>query len=172
MKAHVCTAALLLASMLAAPTVQAQQLLEKIAQDDIQIVQDAEPAMQKAFVLARQSLDTFLQLVKQPPQGSDGFAVKVGVRDGHAREFFWVIDFTQQDNDFTGTLANTPRVVRNVRGGQTYSFAKSDIVDWMYIDAQGRMQGNLTMCALLTKEPAAEAAAVRTQYQITCPTLP
>jgi uncharacterized protein YegJ (DUF2314 family) len=171
MKPLVCITALL-ASLLVAVPAQAQTLRQKIARDDVQMAQDTDPAMQRAIVLARQSLEGFLQTAKNPPKGSDGFAVKTGVRDGDATEFFWVIDFTQKGDLVTGTLANTPRIVRNVRGGQSYSFSKSDIVDWMYTDAKGRMQGNLTMCALLIKEPAAEATAIRKQYQITCPTLP
>lgn len=171
MKPLVSITALLVTLLLVVPA-QAQTLRQKIASDDVQMAQDSDPAMQRAIALARQGLDGFLQTAKKPPKGSDGFAVKTGVRDGDSTEFFWVMDFTQKGDRVTGTLANSPRIVRNVRGGQSYSFSKSDIVDWMYTDAQGRMQGNLTMCALLTKEPAAEAAAIRKQYQITCPTLP
>ena len=50
-----------------------------------------------------------------------------------------------------------------------YTFSRSQIVDWLYVDeARQKMVGNFTMCALLTQEPAEEAAQIRRRYKLDC----
>jgi uncharacterized protein YegJ (DUF2314 family) len=60
-------------------------------------------------------------------------------------------------------------MIRSVKKGQSYSFAKTEIVDWTYIDkSKKKVVGNFTTCALLTKEPPGVAESIRKQYGLEC----
>lgn len=147
----------------------AQTAVERAKSDELVFMADDEPAMKKAFAQARATLDEFLRKAKAPPAGTFGYALKVGIRDGDDVEYFWVGDFAQTGRGFVGTIDNEPRMVKTVRYGQRYSFPRADIVDWTYIDKKARrMMGNFTVCALLTKEPPAEAEETRKRFGLRC----
>lgn len=130
---------------------------------------DEDPEMRRAFKRARETLDEFLLKAKTPAPGTGYYAVKVGVQEKGDTEYFWIGPFLQDGDEFSGTLDNTPRLVKNVREGQIYRFPKSHIVDWMYFNRETRrMHGNYTMCALLTKEPSAQATEARRKFGLTC----
>lgn len=168
MSIHHFVAAVILAAAFPA-AVLCQSIEERAKKQDLVFMQDEEPAMRRAFENARASLDGFLEKAKNPPAEATGFALKVGVREGKNTEYFWVNEFNEKDGQFTGKINNEPRLVKGVRMGQHYTFPRAHIVDWMYIDrVQGRMIGNFTMCALLTKEPPADAAAAKKRFGLTC----
>lgn len=146
---------------------EAQSVLERARRDEVTTMSDSQPAMQRAFARARASLDQFLTLAANPRAGARGFAVKVGVREGGTTEYFWVTPFQRSGDSFTGRLNNTPRLVSNVRAGQTLRFARSDIVDWMYVESD-RMRGNFTACALLERETPTQRTAFQQQYGLSC----
>lgn len=147
----------------------AQSVLERSLKDELLFMDDEEPDMRRAFRRARDTLDDFLQKAGSPAPGTVHYAVKVGVREGARTEYFWIGPFVQERDGFSGRLDNTPQMVKSVREGQTYRFPKSHIVDWMYFDrTERRMHGNYTLCALLTKEPPAEAAKARTRFGLSC----
>ncbi|MBI1889212.1 MAG: DUF2314 domain-containing protein [Burkholderiales bacterium] len=132
-------------------------------------MQNEEPAMRRAFSLARASLDDFLAKVKAPPKGTSSYAVKVGVREGKNTEYFWMNELKFGDGKYAARVNNEPRLVTSVEYGEIYHFSKSQIVDWMYIDkANKKMMGNFTACALLTKEPKEQAEEFKKQYGLTC----
>ena len=59
--------------------------------------------------------------------------------------------------------------MKALKAGDVHAFAKADIVDWLYVDRpRRRMHGNFTACALMTREPPKEAAALRRQLGLTC----
>ena len=154
---------------LTAHGVLAKDISEKAARDEIINMRDADPAMQKAFDKARKTLPEFLKKAANPADGTDDYALKVGLTDGRNTEYFWMADFEQKGEQFTATLSNTPRLVRKYRGGEQVTFSRGQIVDWLYIDeARGRMMGNFTACALLTKESPKDAAAFKKQYGLSC----
>lgn len=109
-----------------------------------------------------------LRAAANPAPGTEDYALKVAVSEGNTTEYFWISDFERAGDGFTGELANEPRLVKKFRNGQRISFSRRLIVDWMYIDARGRMLGNFTGCALLTKEPPAEARKFREAYGLQC----
>lgn len=154
---------------LATPVIQAKDISEKASRDEIITMKDADPAMQKAFDKARKTLPDFLKKAANPADGTDNYALKVGLSDGRNTEYFWMADFEQKGDEFTATLSNTPRLVRKYKGGEEVSFHRAQIVDWTYMDvARGRMMGNFTACALLTKESPKDAAAFKKQYGLSC----
>lgn len=147
----------------------AQNLVDRAKRDEIAHMSREEPAMRKAFEQAKASLDTFLAQAKAPATGSDSYALKVAVSDGRNTEYFWVADFTGDGEQFTGVLNNQPRLVMKHRYGEKIAFRRDQIADWTYMDtANRRMHGNFTACALLTKEPPAQAAEFKRQYGLRC----
>ena len=147
-----------------------QSVAEGIEKDEIVHMEDEAPAMRKAFEVARASLDDFLKLAKSPPDHFSSFALKVAVSQAGNTEYFWVTDFKQKGAaQFTGEINNEPRLVKTVKLGQRYSFTRTQIVDWIYMDeAEQKMMGNFTMCALLTQESKEEADHIREQYKLDC----
>jgi uncharacterized protein YegJ (DUF2314 family) len=147
-----------------------QSVAESIEKDEIVHMEDEAPAMRKAFEVARSGLDEFLKLAKNPPDHYSSFALKVAVSQAGNTEYFWVTDFTAKGGtQFTGEINNEPRLVKTVKLGQRYSFSRTQIVDWIYMDeAEQKMVGNFTMCALLTQESREEAEQIRQQYKLDC----
>lgn len=145
-----------------------ESLSERIAADKVEIVPDSDPEMARAYAKARASLDEFLSLMESKRPDLSDFSVKVGVKDGARTEYFWLDELSRTGDDFTGTISNEPQFVEGVKIGQRYAFKRADIVDWMYVSGLGKMHGNFTACAMLTKEPAEQAAQIRAQYGLTC----
>ena len=170
LKTSFLRASMVLAACLSlATTVAAQSMAEKAAQGRLVYMADAEPAMRAAFDKAYATLDNFIAKARHPSNGASAFAIKVGIRDGRDTEYMWLNELSFADDRLRGRINNQPRIVGTVEYGQTYDFSKEQVVDWMYRDeASGRTMGNFTACALLTKEPAARAAAFKRQYELAC----
>ncbi len=129
-----------------------------------------DPVMELAFSKARASLDPFLELARIPPAHLRGFALKVSItEEPDIVEYFWINDFTQNGDSFSGKINNRPLLVKRVRSGRMHQFQRSDIVDWTYIDTETRtVHGNFTACALLAKKPAHVAAELREKFGLIC----
>lgn len=129
-----------------------------------------DPVMELAFRRARGSLDQFLELARIPPAHLRGFALKVSItEEPDIVEHFWINDFTQNGDSFSGKINNRPLLVKRVRSGRTHQFQRTDIVDWTYIDTETRtVHGNFTACAVLAKKPADLAAELREKFGLAC----
>lgn len=139
------------------------------AEDPIVFMSDDEPAMKRAFSRAQETLDGFLKLAAEKPPELGRFTVKVGIAEGTEVEYIWITDFAQLGDRFTGKIGNTPQLVKSVTLHQVYEFKREQIVDWLYLDRPKRkMMGNFTYCALLTKEPPAQAEAARKRFNLDC----
>jgi uncharacterized protein YegJ (DUF2314 family) len=150
-------------------TAHAETLVDRVKRDEIAHMSSEEPAMRKAFEQARASLDNFLGKAKDPAAGTDRYALKVAISDGQNTEYFWVVDFAGNGEQFTGVLNNEPRLVMKHRYGEKIAFRRDQIADWTYMDTNNRrMHGNFTACALLTNEPPAQAAEFKRQYGLRC----
>jgi uncharacterized protein YegJ (DUF2314 family) len=164
--------ALVLASLsLAAASLRgwSQTITERAERDEVTHMASEEPAMREAFAKAKATLSDFLTTAGNPPAGTTGFALKVAISDGKNTEYFWVNKFSSAGSVFTGVLNNEPRLVKRHKLGETISFDEKQIADWTYVDqTQRRMVGNFTACALLTKEPPAQAEAFKRQYGLRC----
>jgi uncharacterized protein YegJ (DUF2314 family) len=144
-------------------TVVAQQRDES----EVLLVGTTDPQMVAAIREARATLDGFLALAASPPAGTENFKLKVMVKDGSNTEHFWVTPFRPTAEGFEGILANDPRIVRNVKAGQTIRFAKAEISDWGYVRA-GRQVGSFTVCVLFKKMPADQADYYRKNHGFDC----
>lgn len=154
--------------LLLSPPVFADPFTDKAKKDRTVEVSDEDPAMQKAMERARAGLDDFLRKAGSPPPDTDQYSVKVRVSEGDSQEYLWVSNLKAQGDLWSGRIDNMP-VMRSVKKGQAYSFAKTEIVDWTYIDKnKKRIVGNFTTCALLTKEPPEVAQKIQKQYGLEC----
>ena len=165
MQRHRIAAPLLLLSTLACTpfiTARAQS-------DEMTNLQSQEPALRRATEKAQATLDDFLTKAKQLPAGTSSYALKVRVQEGRDTEYFWVEEFTWSDGAFTGRINNEPRLVKSIKLGQIYKFSRSQIADWKYFDEKnGKTLGNFTACALLSKEPPAQAEEIKRRYGLDC----
>src|SRR6478735_12304509 len=78
-------------------------------------------------------------------------------------EFFWIHPFAHVDDRFIGQINNTPRSAVNLKMGDTVSFVKNEIVDWMYMDA-GRMRGNYSAHAILKSARPEDREAFKRRF--------
>lgn len=164
-------AAAAIALLFSAPVavVLAQSINEKVANDDVSMVQEDDPAMLRAFARARETLDAFLAQVDGKDAALASPALKVKIEHRGNVEYFWVMQFSRSGKRFVGYLANEPRLVRNVRFGQRYRFSREDIYDWTYVEAAtGALKGNFTACALLVHETPEAARQFREQNKLEC----
>jgi len=153
--------------MIAEPGLASPSLTETAQRDKTVLTPSDNPAMNQAFARARSELDQFLQRARNPGSDEHGFSVKILVRQGGHTEYFWITPFQDNQGRFTGTVSNRPEFVRNVKKGETVTFSRADIVDWMYLKGSA-MQGNYTACALLVGRPAAEVAQFKKAYGLQC----
>ena len=135
--------------------------------NEVEMVDADDPLMNQAIEHARATLDEFLSLAAHPPAGASNFKLKVIVRDKSRTEHFWVTPFRISSNAFSGTLANDPKVVTNVKGGQRIRFTREDVSDWGY-EKDGHQIGSFTVCVLFKKMPLDEAAYYRKNYGFDC----
>lgn len=114
--------------------------------------------MEAAISRAQSEVDAFISEL-QSPTGTD-HAVKAPITDGKETEHFWLSDITYENSQFRGTINNDPGTVTNVQFGQSWTIAKSEISDWLYMK-DGKMYGNYTMRPLLETMPEDEAELYR-----------
>jgi uncharacterized protein YegJ (DUF2314 family) len=136
------------AAGLSAPQSNDNGFVEKCEHDELVILAINDPLMTAAVHNARQTLPQFLALAKQPGPNMVGFAVKIAILAKNGVEFFWIHPFAHVDDRFIGQINNTPRSVVNLKMGDTVTFVKNEIVDWMYIDG-GTMKGSYSARAIL-----------------------
>lgn len=159
---------IVLLTLLISPSAFSQSFTDKAKKDSAVEMSDEDPAMQKAMERARSGLEDFLRKAGTPPPNTDQYSVKVRVSEGDNQEYLWVSNLKAQGDLLSGRIDNLP-MIRSVKKGQSYSFAKTEIVDWTYIDkSKKKVVGNFTTCALLTKEPPGVAESIRKQYGLEC----
>lgn len=160
--------ALLLYSAAIYSSAFSQSFTDKAKKDSAVDMSDEDPAMQKAMERARAGLEDFLRKAGSPPPDTDQYSVKVRVSEGDKQEYLWVSNLKAQGDLWSGRIDNLP-IIRSVKKGQSYSFAKTEIVDWTYINrSKKKVFGNFTTCALLTKEPRGVAESIQRQYGLEC----
>lgn len=146
-----------------------QSVTAKADADKVIMAAADDPAMLQAFARAKSTLDAFLARVAAKDPLVQEPLVKIKVQDGDAVEFFWIGSLTQASGGLTGIVRNDPESVHTIKDGQTISFPRTQVYDWMYIDANsGKMIGNYTACALLSHETPSDAAEFRKTYHLDC----
>lgn len=142
-------------------------LAQERTPDQVVRVPNSDRDMIEAIANAQATLDEFLVTWKASPTGTSGFKLKVRIQDEGKSEHFWVAPFREDGERFVGILANSPKVVKNVKEGQAIRFSRVDISDWGYVK-DGKQVGSFTVCALFKIMPKAQADAYRRDYGFTC----
>ena len=142
-------------------------LMDKARRDDVALVEKNDPVMAAAFRKARETLPEFLALARAPRPTASKLAVKIAIPAGDDDEYFWVSQFAPRGDKYGGHINNTPRSAKQVKFGQVVEFSEAEIVDWLYME-DGKMRGNFTACALLKREPADQAEAMRKEFGLSC----
>jgi len=137
--------------------------INKPERDGLVILAMNDPVMAAAIHGARKTLRKFLTLAKHPAPTMEGFAVKIAICAENGAEFFWIHPFAHVDDRFIGQINNTPRSVVNLKMGDTITFVRNEIVDWMYMDA-GRMRGNYSAHAILRSARPEDREAFRRRF--------
>jgi uncharacterized protein YegJ (DUF2314 family) len=135
------------------------------SEDTVVDVEASDQKMNAAMDHARETVNQFIERLRNPQPNDSEFGIKVKIQDGDNVEHFWVSDISFADGTFTGNLANEPEYVKNVKYGQKITVKSEEISDWKYLD-NGKMIGNFTLRVLLEYLPPKQAKAIREQYQI------
>lgn len=135
--------------------------------DQTVMVSEQDKNMNLAIAEARKSLDNFLALSKNPPEGATNFKLKVMLSDDSGVEHFWFIPFKEVKDGFAGVLANDPQVIKSVVAGKIYSFKREQITDWGY-EMNGKQMGSFTVCALFKTMPPAVVARYKQDHGFVC----
>ena len=130
------------------------------AEDKIISVPNEDAAMNAAIAKARARLPDFWEKLANPPTGTEGYSVKVAIRDGDRTEHFWTSDIERTGERISAVIANEPQTVTTVREGQRIDVPEADISDWMFM-RNGKVVGNETLRVLLDYMPDEEAAQYR-----------
>ncbi|HEX3162689.1 MAG TPA: DUF2314 domain-containing protein [Pseudolabrys sp.] len=140
-----------------------QSVVQKAERDELVYLALNDAVMAAAIQSARDSLPGFLALAKRPAPEMKGFSVKIALLGDGGPEFFWIHPFAHVGIRFIGQIGNMPRTVDGLKMGDTITFTRRDIVDWMYMDA-GMMRGNYTARAILRAALPQDRAAFRRRF--------
>ncbi len=115
--------------------------------DQTRLISGQDRAMNAAIAEARKTLDEFLALAKNPPQGASGFKIKAMVSDENGIEHLWFSPFKEVAGGFAGVLVNEPTIIKSMKYGSVYGIRREQITDWGYVQ-DGKQKGSFTVCAL------------------------
>jgi uncharacterized protein YegJ (DUF2314 family) len=128
-----------------------------------------DPAIRAATRKAQATLNRFLPIAAKEDPNNQAVSLKVAIREGSKVEHIWITPFKVQGKRFSGRINDKPEVLTKVKQGDEWTFARKDIVDWMYYDtAGGKMHGNYSTCAKLTKGPKEDIAEMKRMYGLDC----
>jgi uncharacterized protein YegJ (DUF2314 family) len=140
-----------------------QSVVQKAERDELVYLALNDSVMAATIQNARDSLPGFLALAKRPAPEMKGFAVKIALLGDGGPEFFWIHPFAHVGTRFIGQIGNMPRTVDGLKMGDTITFTRCNIVDWMYMDA-GIMRGNYSARATLRTALPQDRAAFRRRF--------
>ena len=108
----------------------------------VKTASETDPQLAVAEQTAKNTLDPFLTKLKA---GTVQGAVKVEFNSPVGPEYIWVdhLQFLPNDN-FSGKLANQPKLLTGKKKGDEVTFAKADIVDWISQNPDGTQDGDFT----------------------------
>ncbi len=131
-----------------------------LAGDPVMGFDEADPKMSAAIKNAHQSLPYFYRQA-DGKLASGNYSVKVAFPvEGGGHEHIWVSLVARSGKAMEGRLQNNP-VDLPYKINQKVSFTESNLSDWSYWDADGKLHGNYTTRVMLPYLPAADAAQMR-----------
>lgn len=155
---------LAMAFLLASFATQAEE--EKVG-DQTHKAAASDRAMNAAIAHARETLDQFLELAKDPPASASGFKLKVMVSDANGVEHMWFSPFKEIKGGFAGVLADDPEVIQSMESGKVYGFRREQVTDWGYIQ-DGKQKGSFTVCVLFQSMNKVTVERYKHDYGFEC----
>lgn len=143
--------------LIAAALIAALPLAALAQGDPVISFENTDTEMNSAMATAQATLPVFLaRATDAEGYGADGALVKVAFIDDYGDpEIIWVGPFLWDRGDgFAGLLANEPRALGNLRGGDRVDFTRDMIRDWSWTGPQGRLWGNYTTRVMLAQMDA------------------
>ncbi len=115
--------------------------------------------MNAAFKKAHSTLDNFLAISAARPDKYKTYGAYIKIEDKGEVEYLWVVDVKPyKENHYIGVIISTPRLVSNVKYGQTIAYVKDDIFDWQLQEKDtGIINGAFTICAMLNTDNKQDA---------------
>jgi uncharacterized protein YegJ (DUF2314 family) len=115
--------------------------------------------MNGAMAEGKKTLPRFLEALRNPPAGAQGFAVKMTF-GADQPENMWVSDLETVDGHLRGTLANQPARLKAYKQGDPVIIKTERIVDWSYVE-DGVLVGGYTLRVMFSRTPPAERPALQ-----------
>jgi len=141
---------------------------EKVFEDEIVWASESDPIVKQAIKDARATLSSFLKKYDENVPNIESFKLKVMISDENGTEHFWLIPFNPLENGkYQGIIANEPRLVKNVKLGQSFIFSEEMISDWGYVE-DGKQIGSYTICALFKTMPKEQVEFYRKNHGFQC----
>ena len=122
-----------------------------------------DPLISAAVQSARDSLPRFLALARRPGPAMERFAVKIALLGDGGPEYLWISPFAHVGDRFIGQVNSTTSTFARLEKGNSITFGRHDIVDWMYVDA-GVMRGNHSARAILKAALPRDRAAFKRRF--------
>ncbi len=85
-------------------------------------------------------------------QSKSQFSIKVPFSEGGQTEHMWLEVNSIDGEEISGTLSNTPDVLKNMREGQIIKVPRSEIEDWSY-PAEGKQIGGWSIAVFVKRNP-------------------
>ena len=104
-----------------------------------------DPVINAAYKAARDSVDIFIDHLKEPQLGNR-YLVKIKLEsEGHI-EHLWCDNVEIVDGVFSGAIANQPFKIKKFKLGDQITAEKEDISDWVVLDSRDQtIDGGFTL---------------------------
>jgi uncharacterized protein YegJ (DUF2314 family) len=108
--------------------------------------------MKQASQQARETLEDFLRILREPKKGQNGFSIKGRFQQGDIVEHIWIDDPKEEGSELLGNVGNDPVHIPGIKGGQSVRVRKSELSDWMFVEG-GVLRGGFTIRVHFLRQP-------------------
>lgn len=135
----------------------------EVDEHGVSLVRSGDRDMQQAITHARENYHLFVERLRHPQPGDEGFAVKVGITHEGFTEHLWLREVEIDGDTIHGEIANEPQNVPH-RLGERWSGDRALVSDWTWL-SDGLMQGNFTLRAMLPRMPRSQREPLRAMLE-------
>ncbi len=108
---------------------------------------------------ARRTLDLFIAHLEHPNPQQTFFSIKVrfDLAEGKA-EHIWLADVRYTGTQFSGTINNVPKSIKDITLGSRVTVSRDPVTDWMIVEG-GRLVGGTTIRVARNRKSGADREA-------------
>ncbi|MEO5564012.1 MAG: DUF2314 domain-containing protein [Chitinophagaceae bacterium] len=115
--------------------------------DEVYNVETNDLVMNLAIAKAKDSYNSFLDVIKGGDTTLDDFGVKMGFETADGTEHMWLNQLHFENDTLFGVLDNDPVNATSFKAGDSLEIKKEMISDWLYV-RNNKMVGGYTIKAL------------------------